>query len=222
MMYYVFMIILAIDSSSKDLSLSLRSEKGIETKIYQKDGKHSEIFLQALNDLLDTNNMQASDLSGILFNKGPASFTGTRVAASSLQAIGYTLNIPIVGISSLEVMAYVYSSDSNMTRFECAKYAYGDRYFTASFEKSKKLYQIKDTLLSDIKMINISHNEHLVLNTELSKYIERKCIPITYDHTILSRETNSEDLISFAEKYINLGSEFKLSDTLPDYANHEI
>ena len=44
----------------------------------------------------------------------------------------------------------------------------------------------------------------------------------TLDHTILKHETNSEDLISFAEKYVDFGDEFNLSCTLPDYANHEI
>ena len=222
MMYYVFMIILAVDSSHKDLSLSLKVEDKIKTKTYDQDGKHSGIFLETINDILEKSNVQTSNLSGILFNKGPASFTGTRVAASSLQAIGYSLDIPIIGISSLEVMAHMHTIDSNMDKFECAKYAYGDKYFTASFDKAHKLDQIKDTSLVNIEMINTSHEEHLVINTELSEYLQNNNLRLTSNHTILSRETNSEDLISFSEKYINLGSKFNLSDTLPDYANHEI
>ena len=222
MMYYDFMIILAIDSSQKDLSLSLKVDENIITKTYQKDGKHSEIFLEVLNEILDKNSIRVSNLSGILFNKGPASFTGTRVAASSLQAIGYSLNIPVIGISSLEVMAHVYSTDSNERMFDCAKYAYGDKYFTASFEKIKKLIQIKDTELADIEKIHMSHKKHLIINTELSEYLQKKSLPLTLNYTVLPRETNSEDLISFAEKYIILCGEFNLSDTLPDYANHEI
>ena len=220
-MYYIFMIILAVDSSSKDLSLSLKIEEDLETKIYQKDGRHSEIFLEALNDLVE-NNIQVADLSVILFNKGPASFTGTRVAASSLQAIGYSLNIPVIGISSLEVMAHVYSRDSDIRKFDCAKYAYGNKYFTASFAKVKKLRQTKSTSLAEIQMINASHDEHLIINTELSRHLDNNDLSITLDHTILKHETDSEDLISYAEKYVDFGDEFNLSYTLPDYANHEI
>ncbi len=220
-MYYIFMIILAVDSSSKDLSLSLKIEEDLETKIYQKDGRHSEIFLEALNDLVE-NNIRVADLSGILFNKGPASFTGTRVAASSLQAIGYSLNIPVIGISSLEVMAHVYSRDYDMRKFDCVKYAYGNKYFTASFTKVKKLRQTKSTSLAEIQMIDASHDEHIIINTELSRYLDNNGLSITLDHTILKHETNSEDLISFAEKYVDFGDEFNLSYTLPDYANHEI
>ena len=222
MMYYIFMIILAVDSSHKDLSLTLKVEENIITKIYNKDGKHSEIFLEAVHEILEKSNLQISSLSGILFNKGPASFTGTRVAASSLQAIGYSINIPVIGISSLEVIAHVYLVDSKKRRFACAKYAYGNKYFTASFENVKKLRQIKDTSLAEIDVIDTSHDEHLIINGELSKYLQEKSIPLASDHTVLPRETNSEDLISFAEKYIELGDRFNLSDTLPDYANHEI
>jgi len=222
MMYYDFMIILAIDSSQKDLSLSLKVDENIITKTYQKDGKHSEIFLEVVSEILDKNSIRLPNLSGILFNKGPASFTGTRVAASSLQAIGYSLNIPVIGISSLEVMSHVYSIDSNERMFDCAKYAYGDKYFSASFEKIEKLIQINDTELADIEMIDTSHKKHLIINTELSEYLQKKGLPLTLNNTVLPRETNSEDLISFAEKYINICGEFNLSDTLPDYANHEI
>ena len=216
------MNILAVDSSHKDLSLSLKIEDKITTKIHQKDGKHSEIFLEAINDILKKSNIKSSSLSGILFNKGPASFTGTRVAASSLQAIGYSLDIPIIGISSLEVMAYMHIVDSDMNKFKCAKYAYGSKYFTASFEKGDKLRQIKDTLLADIDIINIPRDEHLVINNELSEYLQKNSLHIPSNYTTLSRETNSEDLIFFSEKYINLGDKFNLRDTLPDYANHEI
>ena len=216
------MIILSVDSSNKDLSLSLKVEDKMTTKIYQKDGKHSEIFLEAVRDMLEKSNIKLSNLSGILFNKGPASFTGTRVAASSLQAIGYSLDIPVIGISSLEVMAYMHIITSDMNKFKCAKYAYGSKYFTASFEKGDEFSQPKDTMLADIDVINMPHDEHLVINTELSEYLQKNSLDIPMNYTTLSRETNSEDLIFFSEKYINLGGNFNLLDTLPDYANHEI
>ncbi len=216
------MIILAVDSSNNDLSISLKVEEKITTKIYQKDGKHSEIFLEVVNEILEKNSIQAANLSGILFNKGPASFTGTRVAASSLQAIGYSLNIPIIGISSLEVMAHMYLIDGDKSRFDCARYAYGDKYFTTSFEKIEKLIQIKDTSLADINMIDTSHNQHLIINSQLSKRLKEMSLSLRLNHTVLPRETNSKDLISFAEMYTDLSGKFNLSDTLPDYANHEI
>ena len=86
----------------------------------------------------------------------------------------------------------------------------------------KKLNQIKDPSLAEIGTIDTSHNEFLIINNELSKYLQEKSLSLTSDHSVLQRETNSEDLISFAEKYIYLGDKFNLSDTLPDYANHKI
>ena len=47
-----------------------------------------------------------SDLSAIAMSKGPGSFTGLRIGVSIGKGIAYGLDIPIIGINTLESIAY--------------------------------------------------------------------------------------------------------------------
>ena len=100
------MNILAIDSSGSLLSLTLKLDDKISNFSDQQQSRASQIILSSIDILLSKSKIEVNDLDVIVFNKGPASFTGTRVAASVCQAIGYSCNIPVVGISSLSLRAY--------------------------------------------------------------------------------------------------------------------
>jgi len=102
------MNILSIDSSGPQLSVAIKQDDQIFYKQHEQDKRASKIILSTIDGLLSKNNINLSSVNAIVFNKGPASFTGTRVAAAVTQAIGYTHNIPVLGISSMSLMAYVY------------------------------------------------------------------------------------------------------------------
>lgn len=46
------------------------------------------------------------DLSAVACTVGPGSFTGLRVGLSSARAIGLAANLPVLGYTTLEVLAY--------------------------------------------------------------------------------------------------------------------
>ena len=115
------MNILSIDSSGSSLSIALKI--GDETMLFSDSEarKASRIILSNIDKIMSDNKLDVSDLNLIIFNKGPASFTGTRIAASVCQAIGYTLNIPVIGVNSLSLMAYNYYSQSSYSKIICIK-----------------------------------------------------------------------------------------------------
>jgi tRNA threonylcarbamoyladenosine biosynthesis protein TsaB len=80
--------ILAFDTSTEYLSLALL--KGGETFHYDCNAgqTHSQIILPQIQTLLDSANLQLSDLQGIAFGAGPGSFTGVRIAAGVAQGLG--------------------------------------------------------------------------------------------------------------------------------------
>ena len=51
------------------------------------------------------------DINLIVCDKGPGSFTGIRIGVGTVLAFKDSLNIPCVGISSLESLAYNIDSD---------------------------------------------------------------------------------------------------------------
>ena len=108
-------------------------------------------------------NFKASNLTGILFNKGPASFTGTRVAASVTQAIGYSFNIPVIGISSLALMAFKFYKNNNITNIGCVKKAYGEKLYIGHYDIDLHKYEPQDKIkLCTINEIKLHKNYRYV------------------------------------------------------------
>ena len=99
------MVILSIDSSSKCLSVALKIDDSINQN-FVNDERASKVILVEIDKILKKYDIKRETIDYIVFNRGPGSFTGTRVASSVIQAIAYTHNIPVIGISSMWLMAY--------------------------------------------------------------------------------------------------------------------
>jgi tRNA threonylcarbamoyladenosine biosynthesis protein TsaB len=99
------MNILAIDTSTNMLSLALSNEVQSQFLLKKVDNSHSEYIIQSINDLFNLLNMKKTDLSLIVYNKGPGSFTGVRIGLSVSIGIATGLNIPLVAISSFDLHA---------------------------------------------------------------------------------------------------------------------
>tara|TARA_B100001057_G_C22711803_1_gene896085 strand:- start:463 stop:1113 length:651 start_codon:yes stop_codon:yes gene_type:complete len=216
------MYILAVDSANDVLSVSLKIKDKVNTDTYDDIKHSSEILLVAIDKLLSKNGLQPSDLNCILYNKGPASFTGTRVAASCLQAIGFSKDIPVIGISSMHLMAGIFSVESSIESFTCIKYAYGEMCFSCDFVSDNLSKQMDSCKLVKIDELNLNTDKFKVLNEKLYQYLRNTGKELTETNKVLARETNSEDLISYCEKYLKIEPGFNLSDSLPDYANHQL
>lgn len=105
------MSILAFDTSTEYLSLALL--KGGETFHYDCNAgqTHSQIILPQIQTLLDSANLQLSDLQGIAFGAGPGSFTGVRIAAGVAQGLGFGANLPVVSVCTLLALAEASGAD---------------------------------------------------------------------------------------------------------------
>lgn len=55
----------------------------------------SDTLLIKIDELLNTNTLNKSDLTGVIIYQGPGSFTGLRIGISVANALAYSLNIPI-------------------------------------------------------------------------------------------------------------------------------
>ena len=100
------MRILGIDTSSSSLSIAVMDDdllKGEFTLNHKLT--HSEQLMPLLDSLLSHLDMKMSDINLIGVSVGPGSFTGIRIGVATANAMGMALDIPVVGISSLEAMA---------------------------------------------------------------------------------------------------------------------
>lgn len=90
-------MILKIDSTKEEICVQLVDEKGKKDALKIKQKLGSQVLLPAIVTILKKNKTKLQELSAIEVNKGPGSFTGTRVGVSIANALGFALNIPVNG-----------------------------------------------------------------------------------------------------------------------------
>lgn len=101
---------LAIDTSSNIASIAL-SHKGelLSELTWQSTYNHTVELMPNLAYLLKQAKLQPSSIEAIIVAKGPGSFNGLRVGISVAKGMALSLNIPLLGVSTLEVEAYPFS-----------------------------------------------------------------------------------------------------------------
>ena len=98
---------LAIDTSTDTASLALTQDGEVLAELTWRCGQnHTTQLLPHLSHLLDKTGVSIQSLSCIIVARGPGSFNGLRVGISTAKGLAFSLVIPIVGISTLEVDAY--------------------------------------------------------------------------------------------------------------------
>lgn len=100
------MTILAIDTSNNPLGVALLEENQVLGEyITNLKKNHSVRIMPAIQTLMKDCERTPADLTKIVVAKGPGSYTGVRIGVTIAKTLAWTLNIPLVGISSLELLA---------------------------------------------------------------------------------------------------------------------
>lgn len=99
------MNLLAIETATDACSVGLLSggERLFDHRVEPR--QHSRLVLPMIDALLAEAGLPRSALDGVVFGRGPGSFTGVRVAASVTQGIALGLDIGVIGISTLATIA---------------------------------------------------------------------------------------------------------------------
>ena len=106
-------MLVAIDTSTDNASLALAKDGQILAEFTWYCGRnHSVELLPQLVYLLNRAKLDVKSISGIIVARGPGSFNGLRVGISSAKGLAFSLGIPIIGISTLEVAAYQHAETS--------------------------------------------------------------------------------------------------------------
>ncbi|MDX8047578.1 tRNA (adenosine(37)-N6)-threonylcarbamoyltransferase complex dimerization subunit type 1 TsaB [Gracilibacillus sp. S3-1-1] len=100
------MNVLAIDTSNQLLGVAVSKDGEIKAE-YTANMKrnHSVGLMPAIDYVMQQTETKSDQLDMIAVAKGPGSYTGVRIGLSTAKTMAWTLNIPIVAISSLELLA---------------------------------------------------------------------------------------------------------------------
>lgn len=100
------MKILALDTSTKLTGIALLdTETGKSCFARQEMTTHSEAIIPLIGSCLQEQNWKQNDIEGIACGAGPGSFTGLRMGLATAKGLCFSLNIPLVLVSSLEALA---------------------------------------------------------------------------------------------------------------------
>lgn len=106
------MKILSIDTASNLCTVALLENEICLKELIVNDARnHSEKIMPIIKQIFQETNLTLNDINLIVCDKGPGSFTGIRIGVGTVLAFKDSLNIPCVGISSLEALAYNVKKD---------------------------------------------------------------------------------------------------------------
>ena len=98
---------LAIDTSAETASLALADKGKILAEVSWRCGQNQTIqLLPRLEQLLKQNNLQLKSLNAVMVATGPGSYNGLRVGISAAKGLALGMDIPLIGLSTLEAIAY--------------------------------------------------------------------------------------------------------------------
>ena len=100
------MEILSLETSTKTFSLAVSDHQKILTSRHFKLTQVlSSSIIPAIDGILKKSGLALKDLDGFAIGLGPGSFTSLRVGLSTVKGLAFVTGKPIVGISSLDVLA---------------------------------------------------------------------------------------------------------------------
>ena len=194
------MKILAVDTSSKLCSVAILEDKNLIKKLELDNGlTHSETLMPLIQQLLNECSLSLNNINLLVSDIGPGSFTGIRIGVSSCKAFSDSLNIPCVGISSLEVLAYTIKKDGIIcSTIDCKN---NNCYF-ALYELNSGNYNVL------VEPCAKSVNDVLDL---LNSQYYNKCISFVGDgipseklHSIYNNNADSEVTKKIISSYLNV------------------
>jgi tRNA threonylcarbamoyladenosine biosynthesis protein TsaB len=101
------MLILGIETATGQVGVALGGHEGVIAGFEVARGRrHAEILTPAIQFVCAQAEIELEELGCIAVDTGPGLFTGMRVGLATAKALALALRIPMIGISSLDLLAF--------------------------------------------------------------------------------------------------------------------
>lgn len=216
------MKILAFDTSNKPLTVAVVEYGKILARADSTEEKtHSVSLLPDIKDSLQKAGLSIDDIDRIAVAQGPGSYTGVRIAVTVAKTLAFTLDKPLVGISSLRLLAANGDDGKLVVPVEDARNdnAFAGAYLKKSGEvvdvikdqhiKMEDLFKLLANYQADqIQFVNVS--EHLA--DLITENLPKATITLTKDSlpdaaklaALAENEEPVKDINAFVPTYLRL------------------
>ena len=165
------MNILAIESSSKECNVAIRyNSTTYESSAEIKNDSATNLPI-ITEELINKLSLEFSNLDAIAISMGPGSFTGLRVALSYAKGLAIALDIPIIPISTFDVILLPYKKNIEEKLFTIIIHSHSNTVYHARYISNNNDYVLeKDPQSISIEELSKNNNgtviyygrEHLI------------------------------------------------------------
>lgn len=145
------MNLLAIDASGIAGSVAYIKDGKIAGEYYICDKlTHSQTIMPMLDDMKTLLKINLDEVDAVAVTSGPGSFTGLRIGVTAAKALALALEVPIVGVPTLDVMAHgiVYTDYLICPIMDARR----NQVYTALYEwKEDELIRLTEHMATDIE-----------------------------------------------------------------------
>ena len=101
------MIVLGIETATVQVGCALGGHEGVLASFHAARGRrHAEILTPAIDFVCGQAQISLSEVGAVAVDIGPGLFTGLRVGVATAKAMAQALRVPVIGFSSLDLLAY--------------------------------------------------------------------------------------------------------------------
>ena len=100
------MYLLHIETSTPICSVAVSQDTDVQAEAADYGMNHASLLAPMIQEIMTAAGLAMSQLDAVTVSCGPGSYTGLRVGVATAKSIAYSLNIPLVPVSTLYALAY--------------------------------------------------------------------------------------------------------------------
>lgn len=217
------MKVLGVDTSTMMATCAVLDEERLLGEFsLNQEMTHSENLVPMIKEVLDSLNLQISDIDLYGVSLGPGSFTGLRIGIATVKSFAHVFDKPIVGISTLEGLAFNLTFDGIIVPMIDAR---RNRVYTGIYkwQKGRIINVLKPSIMEIKELLELLNGDYdnIMVNGNGALLYEDKIKDILKDKVNLSPiSLNSCRAASIAELALLKDKEenkYDYYNIVPDY-----
>lgn len=220
------MKLLAIDASTEACSAALCLEQQTFARYEVAPRGHAQRLLVMVDEVLAEAGVKLSGLDGLVFDRGPGSFTGVRISTSVCQGLAFGAQLPVVAISSLAAIAQGVLREKGENKVLSVIDARMGEVYAGWFRAENGIMKpVKDEWIGKAEQISTPDTESWfgagsgwqTYRGSLSQFLSAPPSGIDAE-----RLPQAEDLLTLAIPYFQSGQTLLPEQALPTYLRNEV
>ena len=213
------MLSLGIDSSAVTASCALvRDGAVLACSSVTNKMTHSETLMPMISSLFDIVGLTVDELDFISVSAGPGSFTGLRIGISTVKGLAFKNDIPCVGVSTLEALAYNLVDCEGAIICPCMDARRGE-FYNALFESvdGRLVRLCDDRAVTGKALTEELRDKKVLVNGDGAVKFAESFLPTAKLASPTSRLQNAASVALLGEEYYKAGRSVSSELLMPGY-----